>query len=250
MTAVLVGLNNDGRLAAKRDREEFSCFIYRATLSFLPVCNRCFPYRAARARKRAQRKASRQQSATYEQDPANWPRSPCHAIPFYHRPHILLLGPPRASHALGCVGAAHFRATAALGHKRIFVDRLSSLQSRPQGAHRRLEIARFMTMRRVYPQVRSGVAPSSALASPASQSSQTFASMLFGSAPRPPIPARHGVPTLKHSFMVCSLRALSCGCTCSSARLLVVRRRDRANVNRSGPRSTWYGVATHVQNLD
>jgi hypothetical protein len=68
-----LGLNNDGRLAAKRDREVFvilhlSCDPF-LSYSMQPV----FPLQrtgeAAKAERKAQRKASRQQSATSEHDP-------------------------------------------------------------------------------------------------------------------------------------------------------------------------------------
>jgi hypothetical protein len=64
-----VGLKNDGHLAAKRDREVFVTFYLSCDPSLQPM----FPLQrtgeAARAGKKAQQKASRQQSATSKHDP-------------------------------------------------------------------------------------------------------------------------------------------------------------------------------------
>jgi hypothetical protein len=149
-----MGLNNDGRDRAVLPRKgivrHLSCFNAQFHLS----CDPFFPYsmqlvfplqrtgEAARAGKRTERKASRQQSTTSEHDPqigsrpARFPSITgltfsCWIL----RVHKLRI------HALGGVGAVYFRATAARDHKRKMGDCLPFLQSRLQGAHRRLEIA-------------------------------------------------------------------------------------------------------------
>jgi hypothetical protein len=68
-----VGLNNDGRLGAKRDRKVF-VMLHLSSDPFFPYSMQpVFPLQrtgeAARAEKRAQRKASIQQSATSKHDP-------------------------------------------------------------------------------------------------------------------------------------------------------------------------------------
>jgi hypothetical protein len=89
-----VGLNNDCRLGAKRDREVFVMF-HCATLSFLTVCSRCFPCRG-RAMPPDRKKELSEKRADNNPRPPNTirkldptPRSSCHAIPFFRRPRIL-----------------------------------------------------------------------------------------------------------------------------------------------------------------
>jgi hypothetical protein len=146
-----VGLNNDGRLAAKRDCKVtyLSRFICRATLSFLTVCNWRFPYsvRTKPPEPEKDLKDLRGKRSDNNLRPPNRInildlalRGPCRAISFYHRIEGFLcwIIHELCIHALGGVGAAHFPATAPCGQKRKFGDRLPCLQSRPQVAHRRL----------------------------------------------------------------------------------------------------------------
>jgi hypothetical protein len=138
-------LNDDGRLAAKRDRAVFVTFHLSCDPFFPDSMQPAFPLQrtgeAARAGKRTE---SRQISATSDHDPQIRFRA---TRPV---PRESLLSPASNSSVgsstsfasiLGGVGAAHFRATASRGHKRKFGNRLPSLQSRPQGAHRRFKIS-------------------------------------------------------------------------------------------------------------
>jgi hypothetical protein len=105
-----------------------SCFICRATLSFLTVCNRCFPCRGRAKPPEPNKELSEKQAVNNPRppntirklDPA--PRSPCRAIPFRSSiPGLAffcrILHELRI-HALSGVGAAHFPATPARGQKR------------------------------------------------------------------------------------------------------------------------------------
>jgi hypothetical protein len=101
-----VGLNNLERGPSCREKGSRGiCHVSFVVRPFLPYTMQpVFPHRGRTKPPEPGKELSEKRADNRWRPPDTMrkldsaPRGPCHAIPFYHRPHILLVDPPRALH--------------------------------------------------------------------------------------------------------------------------------------------------------